>query len=206
MPTASTNQPSWLLEQSEYGDLFNQEFDFIRGGSLSVQNNSDSASLDYIWVRRRSRANYDLPGVDDPPELNYYENIFTQEPTALSWWEVNSQSSGNSGGSILVPADGNPLAEEELYYLGIDGTAAANPFIGASSIRFQSSDPSLDNRVFDILIADTYEVTEVIVEYPETANNSTVTSVPESSSALGILLFGTMGVGFLLKRRLSRAS
>ncbi len=205
MPTETINDNSlWLIQKSEYDDLFGQEFDFIRGGSLTIQDNSNAVNLDYIWVSRRTRASGNLPGVDDPPELEHYEDIFTQSPSTISWWQIRSQSSGNSGRDDLLPADGLPLAEGELYYLGIDGNVAINPFIRASSLRLNSDNPSFDDRVFDLLIRDNYQVSQVIVEHVRTPDNPAQVSVPEASPVLGLLLFGVVGISLLIKRQFAR--
>ena len=198
----------WSLQTSSFQSIDGLEFDFIRGGTLSLQlrndPSSDAISLPFLWARRRFLSFRGIRGVEPP-----YEEVFAQEPYALYWWEIrplNTDLGGGDEGGDVDPTLANPTAPtyDSIYYLALGSNLNPNPVLLRNISRIDSSDPSTDPTIFNYLISRSYQIREVNYNYLGIAENQPVAAVPEPSSVWGILVLGVIGLGWIVKRKFSQ--
>ncbi|WP_254564660.1 PEP-CTERM sorting domain-containing protein [Oscillatoria sp. HE19RPO] len=197
----------WNLEHQNPQDLYGHQIESLSGGFLSIQSttnsNAEAISLPFIWGRSASfnRRQWWI----DPDEN--FTNTFGQQPDDVYWWQLRSlaSSSNNTNGGInLTSVNHQEVSSEDDIFLVLAQNDILDPFINtANPIRFRSENPLTDETIFNRLFTQDYQVVEVTeISFEETETNSPVTSVPEPSSYVGVLVLGILGVGLALKRQL----
>ncbi|MBE9183149.1 hypothetical protein IQ270_00010 [Microcoleus sp. LEGE 07076] len=155
----------WQIQRTTYLGLYGQEIQTVRGGAISITSNSlQEISLDFLWGRR-SRFSSGMKPID-PPDIDIPAGLFQQPPSQLNWWQVRSQSGPGSppsdGGIGLIPTDGNTVSSSDVFYLALGGNVEPNVvFLDRITRRFTSSNPSLDDAVFDVIVKQPYTVSQV---------------------------------------------
>jgi hypothetical protein len=150
---------NWQIQRTTYLDLYGQEIQTVRGGSISITSNSTpEISLDFLWGRRPGSVR-----AIDPPDIDIPAGLFQQPPSQLNWWQVRSQSgTSNPPELVLVPTDGNTVSINDVFYLALGGNVEPNVFfLDRISRRFTSSNPALDDAVFDVIVKKPYTVSKV---------------------------------------------
>ena len=192
---------NWQIQRTTYLGLSGQEIQTVRGGSISITSNSlQEISLDFLWGRRPSGYS-----PIDPPDIDIPAGLFQQPPSQLNWWQVRSQSgSGNppsDGGIGLIPTDGNTVSSSDVFYLALGGDVDPNVvFLDRIARRFTSSNPSLDDAVFDVIVKQPYTVSQVETktEIPFPPNSGgggdLPQPVPEPSLLFSSLAFGAVSI------------
>jgi hypothetical protein len=155
---------NWQIQRTTYQGLYGQEIQTVRGGSISITSDSlQEISLDFLWGRRGIRD----PGFRsiDPPDIDIPAGLFQQPPSQLNWWQVRSQSAEPNppdDGFVLLPTDGNTVSSSDVFYLALGGNVDPNVvFLDRIARRFTSSNPSLDDAVFDVVVRQPYTVSQV---------------------------------------------
>ena len=152
----------WQIQRTTYLGLSGQQIQTVRGGSISVTSNSlQEISLDFLWGRRTRPFSPMRP--IDPPDIDIPAGLFQQPPSQLNWWQVRSQSGGSNPPDFgLIPTDGNTVSINDVFYLALGGNVEPNVFfLDRISRRFTSSNPSLDDAVFDMIVKEPYTVSKV---------------------------------------------
>jgi len=200
MPDEQTNY-DWQIQRTTYLGLSGQQIQTVRGGSISVTSNSlQEISLDFLWGRRST-------GIRpiDPPDIDIPAGLFQQPPSQLNWWQVRSQSAGQNppdDGFVLLPTDGNSVSSSDIFYLALGGNVDPNIFfLDRISRRFTSSNPSLDDAVFDVIVKRPYTVSKVetkpgigVPPGNDPVGPDLPQPVPEPSLLFSSLAFGVVSV------------
>ncbi|MCC3531598.1 MAG: hypothetical protein JGK21_31885 [Microcoleus sp. PH2017_22_RUC_O_B] len=171
-------------------------------GSISITSDSlQEISLDFLWGRRIRRGSGFNP--IDPPDIDIPAGLFQQPPSQLNWWQVRSQSGGSNPPEFgLIPTDGNTVSSSDVFYLALGGDVDPNVvFLDRITRRFTSSNPSLDDAVFDVIVKQPYTVSQVEtkpgigvppVDGPGFPNPPE--AVPEPSLVFSSLVFGAVSM------------
>lgn len=192
---------NWQIQRTTYQGLYGQEIQTVRGGSISVTSDSlQEISLDFLWGRRPRWAS-----PIDPLDIDIPAGLFQQPPSQLNWWQVRSQGSVNpppGGGFDLIPTEGNTVSNSDVFYLALGGNVDPNVvFLDRITRRFTSSNPSLDDAVFDVIVKQPYTVSQVEakpgigvppVDGPGLPNPPE--PVPEPSLVFSSLVFGAVSL------------
>jgi hypothetical protein len=210
MPEPTNITSYWSFDPIVYDDLYGQQIQSVRGGTLSLQSDGgESISIDYLWGRR-IRFNPRFRPID-PPEIEDYSQVFAQDPNDLYWWEIKESSPATSppcppGQICLKPADtGVTNVDEIIYYLALGNNINPERLLLEKSVRqINNSNPSLDDAVFSLLIQQPYKVSGVRELFrkeeikvvppgdPRVPNPSE--PVPEPSLLFSSLAFGVVSV------------
>ena len=198
MPDEQTNY-DWQIQRTTYLGLSGQEIQTVRGGSISVTSDTlQEISLDFLWGRRTRWVR-----AIDPPDIDIPAGLFQQPPSQLNWWQVRSQSSGSNPPEFgLIPTDGNTVSNNDVFYLALGGNVDPNVFfLDRISRRFTSSNPSLDDAVFDLIVKKPYTVSKVEtkagISVPpgnDPGGSDLPQPVPEPSLLFSSLAFGVVSV------------
>ncbi|NJK75943.1 MAG: hypothetical protein HC942_20500 [Microcoleus sp. SU_5_6] len=194
---------NWQIQRTTYLGLYGQEIQTVRGGSISITSDSlQEISLDFLWGRRIKSSWGNSP--IDPPDIDIPAGLFQQPPSQLNWWQVRSQSGGQNppgDGIVLTPTDGNTVSSSDVFYLALGGNVEPNVvFLDRITRRFTSSNPSLDDAVFDVIVKRPYTVSQVETktEIPFPPNSGgggdLPQPVPEPSLLFSSLAFGAVSI------------
>ncbi|MGL5058716.1 MAG: hypothetical protein ACRC62_01945 [Microcoleus sp.] len=193
---------NWQIQRTTYLSLSGQEIQTVRGGSISITSDSlQEISLDFLWGIRGTRIR-----PIDPPDIDIPAGLFQQPPSQLNWWQVRSQSGSVNpppgGGFDLIPTDGNAVYSSDIFYLALGGNVDPNVvFLDRITRRFTSSNPSLDDAVFDVIVKQPYTVSQVEAkpgigvppgDGPGLPNSPE--PVPEPSLVFSSLVFGAVSL------------
>jgi hypothetical protein len=193
---------NWQIQRTTYLGLSGQQIQTVRGGSISITSDSlQEISLDFLWgVRIRFSSGFNPI---DPPDIDIPAGLFQQPPSQLNWWQVRSQSGGSNPPPLeLLPTDGNTVSSSDVFYLALGGNVAPNVvFLDGITRRFTSSNPSLDDALFDVIVKQPYTVSQVetkpaIVVPPGDGPGGPdlPQPVPEPSLVFSSLVFGTVSI------------
>jgi hypothetical protein len=193
---------NWQIQRTSYLGLSGQEIQTVRGGSIAITSDSTpEISLDFLWGSRTRRSSGFNP--IDPPDIDIPAGLFQQPPSQLNWWQVRSQSGGQNPPEFgLIPTDGNTVSINDVFYLALGGNVDPNVvFLDKIGRRFTSSNPSLDDAVFDVIVKQPYTVSQVETktEIPVPPGNDLggpdlPQPVPEPSLLFSSLAFGAVSI------------
>jgi hypothetical protein len=193
---------NWQIQRTTYLDLYGQEIQTVRGGSISITSDSlQEISLDFLWGIR-GRISWGFNPID-PPDIDIPAGLFQQPPSQLNWWQVRSQSGGSNPPPLeLIPTDGNTVSSSDVFYLALGGNVDPNVvFLDKITRRFTSSNPSLDDAVFDVIVKQPYTVSQVetkpgigVPPGNDPGFPNPPEPVPEPSLVFSSLVFGTVSI------------
>ncbi|NJM62286.1 MAG: hypothetical protein HC849_22120 [Oscillatoriales cyanobacterium RU_3_3] len=193
---------NWQIQRTTYLGLYGQEIQTVRGGSISITSDSlQEISLDFLWGVRTKRGSGMRP--IDPPDIDIPAGLFQQPPSQLNWWQVRSQSGGSNPPPLeLIPTDGNTVSSSDVFYLALGGNVDPNVvFLDNIGRRFTSSNPSLDDAVFNAIVKKPYTVSQVetkpAIGVPPNfgpGDGDLPQPVPEPSLLFSSLVFGAVSI------------
>lgn len=190
---------NWQIQRTSYLGLYGQEIQTVRGGSISITSDSlQEISLDFLWGSRIQWVRS-----IDPPDIDIPAGLFQQPPSQLNWWQVRSQSGGSNPPPLeLIPIDGNTVSSSDVFYLALGGNVDPNVvFLDGITRRFTSSNPSLDDAVFDVVVRQPYTVFQVetkpgigVPPGNDPGFPNPPEAVPEPSLVFSSLVFGAVSM------------